>query len=100
MRVIDVVNGLNRAVLRRVPKQYRAEVRVMLTAIQHIYAVEMDADKRAAFLSGLNAEHQQEAASQQRGFDLGYQHGMNQAIASVGTAALRVDDDQLTREPS
>ena len=90
-----LIRGLKRALLGRVPPEQRAEAGVLLAALEDQYAALMSSVETAAYQEGVTAERQRHEKAEASGFDLGYQHGLQRALGSVGAPARRVDDDDL-----
>jgi hypothetical protein len=92
---LNVILGLERLVLARVPKEHRREVRAAQVAIRQMWIIAMADGEQAAYAAGQTAERERDEAREESGFNLGYQHGLDRAIGSTGAPARRLDDDDL-----
>jgi hypothetical protein len=95
-----IIRGLKRAILRRVPGAATSEVRVLLAALEDQYSALMSTVQHEAFEDGAATERKRQAQVQASGFDLGYQHGLERALGSVGQPARRIDEDEIAALPS
>ena len=99
MGMLDVVTGLNAAILARVPAEHHAEVKAMQSAITQVYESALQSAEAQAFMKGVETAEQREAESQESGFHAGYRRGLEQAWGHIGSPAHRLDEDEAS-EPS
>lgn len=91
-----LIADLHHAVLRRVRKCDRRDVRAQLVAIDEAWSAIVETSIRSAYANGQQETEAQHAANEKSGFEMGYAHGLERAIGQVGAPARRVDEDDMT----
>lgn len=94
-----LIQGLRRAILRRVRSAERAEVFAFLALLEDQYSALMSAVQQESYQEGVTAERKRQEQAEASGFDLGYKHGLERAIGNIGQPARRVDEDELAVPP-
>ena len=90
-----IIRGLRRAILQRTAKEHRRELQTLLAALEDQFATVMEETSTNAYQEGAKAERARLEQQYAGGFDLGYKHGLERALGSVGQPARRLDDDEL-----
>ena len=94
MEILDMITGLNAAILTRVPPEYHAEVATMQAAITQAYESTLHSAEARGFAKGIETAEQCEEVNHVSGFEAGYCHGLAEAIGHVGSPAHRLDEEE------